>query len=187
MGWCDGDWICNSLVSSCVLPILVMIFQNDKWVFNVYPTGTMNRAAYQAAALHHFSQVDFPQANCFQRGTPVSLFLVYCFYYSAFQPGKCLCVRLKVLNKINVLLWYIHGLSYSKCTLCSLACSQPGEWHLYHRPACDRVWRSGEPVLGPLQTQREPAHHLRWRHVSPLGDHSLSAGLRHYGLCWQVW
>lgn len=78
---------------------------------------------------------------------------------------------------------------FTECTLLlsCLARSQPGDWHPYHRPACDRNWRFGEPVLGSLPPQREPAHHLRRRHVSPLGDHGLSARLRHHGLCWQVW
>lgn len=73
------------------------------------------------------------------------------------------------------------------CVPLFLACSQPGDGHPHHRSARNGHRRSGEPVLGPLPAQREPAHHLRRRHVSPLGDDSVSARLRHDGLCRQVW
>lgn len=68
-----------------------------------------------------------------------------------------------------------------------LAYSKPGDWHPYHWPACDCDWCSGEPFLGALPAQWEPAHYLCWRHVSPLGDHSLSSRLWHHGLSRQIW
>ena len=72
-------------------------------------------------------------------------------------------------------------------TLTPPAHSQPGDQHPHHRAARGGDGCAGEPVLGPLPPQREPADRVRRRHPPPLGDHRLPAGLRHHGLGRQVW